>query len=112
MSKGSSALDFKISRFMRLLTGENMTKGMESRKVAATGAMLLEKELQPAGGREVVEHGKDGGKAMGAMETSQASRGLMKYVLPQQDAHIKRLTEDWTASPMPDKEAKRTSQRK
>jgi hypothetical protein len=81
MSKGSSALDFKISRFMRLLTGENMTKGMESREAAATGAMLPEKELQPAGGREVVERGKVGGKAMGAKDTSQASKGLMKYFL-------------------------------
>ena len=116
MSKGKAAIDFKLARFTRLLTGPaEMTKGSKGDAAATTTAADSGEAPQATattataaassapGGKTTVDKGG----------SSQASRNLMKNFLTAAAATppVKRGRDEWAASPKPDQAAKRTQQK-
>ncbi len=104
-------MNFKISRFPRLLNLDSMTKG-KGDAVTSDGETAIGDEegcLQPTAGDVAVKGGR-GKQQVWVKHPSQASRDLMKNFL-NKTINQKRGREGWTASPRPDQAAKRTTQR-
>ena len=110
MSRDFPIVNFKISRFTRLLSADSMTKG-KGDNAASDGAAIGDEEERPqmAAG-DTAARGVGGKQQAGVKQPSQASRDLMKNFL-NKTPNQKRGREDWSASPRPDQVAKRTAQR-
>jgi hypothetical protein len=114
MSRDFPAVNFKISRFTRLLTPDTVMRGRgeDAAEAEAPGARDGEgRGPQQTSAADTATVTK-GGKAPlgGARSASQASRDLMKNFLSK-TPNTKRGREDWTASPRPEQAAKRSTQR-
>jgi hypothetical protein len=111
MSRDFPTVNFKISRFTRLLNVDGMTKGkgdnIASDRAAATG----DEDCPHMAAGDTAAKGGGGKQQAGVKHPSQASRDLMKNFLSK-TPNQKRGREDWAASPRPDQAAKRTTQRK
>ena len=117
MSRDFLGVNFKISRFTRLLTAEGTMTRKGSETVAEVSAAMRDGEdrsSQQAAAAEAATAGKGGGggkaPATGVRNPSQASRDLMANFLSKTPI-TKRGREDWAASPRPDQAAKRATQR-
>ncbi len=110
MSRDFPIVNFKISRFTRLLSADSMTKG-KGDNAASDGAAIGDEEERPqTAAGDTAARGVGGKQQAGAKQPSQASRDLMKNFL-NKTPNQKRGREDWSASPRPDQVAKRTAQR-
>jgi hypothetical protein len=111
MSRDFPSVNFKISRFTRLLNADSMTKG-KGDNIAPDGATTTGDEdprPQTVAG-DTAAKGGGGKQQAGVKHPSQASRDLMKNFLTTKTPNQKRGREDWSASPRPDQAAKRTTQ--
>jgi hypothetical protein len=111
MSRGFPIVNFKISRFTRLLNVDGMTKGTGDNAASGGATATGDEECRPqmAAG-DAAAKGGGGKQQAGVKHPSQASRDLMKNFLSK-TPNQKRGREDWSASPRPDQTAKRTTQR-
>ena len=81
MSRDFPIVNFKISRFTRLLSADSMTKG-KGDNAASDGAVIGDEEERPqmAAG-DTAARGVGGKQQAGVKQPSQASRDLMKNFL-------------------------------
>ncbi len=94
MSRDFPTVNFKISRFTRLLNADGMTKG-KGDNVASDGAMATgEGDLRPqTAAGDTVAKGGGGKQQAGVKHPSQASRDLMKNFLTKTPKGLVCLTE-------------------
>jgi hypothetical protein len=111
MSRDFPSVNFKISRFTRLLNADSMTKGKGDNSAPDGATTTGDEDLRPQTAvGDTAAKGGGGKQQAGVKHPSQASRDLMKNFLSK-TPNQKRGREDWSASPRPDQAAKRTTQR-